>query len=88
MQHLAGGVCDACGSALVAHTGPVVGRGYRHRPRLVAHALIAVSRGVSYTRAAHQACASAGHDPTVGTSGGQLVAECDNAWAPRSSPPR
>lgn len=60
----------------------MVSRGYRHRLRLVAEALVAVGRGVSYTRAAHRARVAAGHDPLAGDSAGQMVAEWVDAWAP------
>jgi len=49
------GVYDVCGNAVHAHAGAVVSRGYRHRLHLVAEALVAVGRGVSYTRAAQRA---------------------------------
>jgi len=57
-------------------------RGYRHRLHLVAEALVAVGRGVSYTRAAQRARAAAGWDPLTGESAGQMVAEWVDAWAP------
>lgn len=76
------GVCDACDSTVHAHAGPVVSRGYQHRLRLVAEALVAVGRGVSYTRAAQRARVAAGRDPLEGDSAGQMVAEWVDAWAP------
>lgn len=56
--------------------------GYHHRLHLVAEALVAVGRGVSYTRAAQRARVAAGRDPMVGDSAGQMVAEWVDAWAP------
>jgi len=79
-EHTKGGQCDACDSELSPHTGPVVGRNYRHRLRLVAQALVAVGQGVSYARAASRARASAGRKPTLG-GGGQLVVEWMDSWA-------
>jgi len=81
-ERTAAGVCDVCDSTVHAHAGPVVSRGYRHRLHLVAEALVAVGRGVSYTRAAQRARVAAGRDPLVGESSGQLVAEWVDAWAP------
>jgi hypothetical protein len=81
-ERTADGVCDLCDSPVHAHAGPVVSRGYRHRLHLVAEALVAVGRGVSYTRAAQRARVAAGRDPLVGSSSGQMVAEWVDAWAP------
>ena len=75
-------MCSVCDSEVHAHAGPVVSRGYRHRLHLVAEALVAVGRGVSYTRAAQRARVAAGRDPMVGESAGQMVAEWVDAWAP------
>ena len=75
-------MCEACDSALHPHTGPVVGRNYRHRLRLVAQALVGVGQGVSYARASNRARASGGRHPTLGSGGGQLVAEWMDSWAP------
>ncbi len=77
-----GGVCDVCDSTVHAHSGPVVSRRYRHRLHLVAEALVAVGRGVSYTRAAQRARVAAGRDPLTGDGAGQMVAEWVDAWAP------
>lgn len=71
-----------CDSDVYPHAGPVVSRGYGHRLHLVAEALVAVGRGVSYTRAAQRARAAAGRDPLAGESAGQMVAEWGDAWAP------
>jgi hypothetical protein len=81
-EHTDGGICDACDSALHPHTGPVVGRRYSHRLRLVAEALVAVGRGVSYAHASNRARAAAGRNPILGGSAGQLVAEWVDSWAP------
>jgi hypothetical protein len=59
-----------------------VSRGYRHRLHLVAEALVAVGRGVSYNRAAQRARVAAGREPLVGSGSGQMVAEWVDAWAP------
>lgn len=77
-----GGVCTSCDTEVAAHAGPVVTRTYRHRLHLVADALVAVGRGVSYTRAAQRARVAAGRDPLEGDGAGQLVAEWVDAWAP------
>lgn len=76
-----GGLCAHCDSTVAAHLGPVVSRAYRHRLHLVAEALVAVGRGVSYSRAAARARAAAGREPPLGSSG-QLVAEWVDVWAP------
>jgi hypothetical protein len=81
-ERTADGVCDVCESTVHAHAGPVVSRGYRHRLHLVAEALVAVGRGVSYTRAAQRARVAGGRDPLAGSSSGQMVAEWVDAWAP------
>ena len=65
-EQATGGVCSVCDSEVHAHAGPVVSRGYRHRLHLVAEALVAVGRGVSYTRAAQRARVAAGRDPITG----------------------
>lgn len=54
------GCATVCDSTVHAHAGPVVSRGYRHRLHLVAEALVAVGRGVSYTRAAQRARVAGG----------------------------
>lgn len=76
------GVCEVCDSTVHAHAGPVVSRNYRHRLHLVAEALVAVGRGVSYTRAAQRARVAGGRDPLAHDSAGQMVAEWVDAWAP------
>lgn len=76
------GVCWACDSTVHAHAGPVVSRGYRHRLHLVAEALVAVRRGVSYTRAAQRARVAGDRDPLPGSGSGQMVAEWVDVWAP------
>jgi hypothetical protein len=76
-----GGLCVHCDSTVAAHLGPVVSRAYRHRLHLIAEALVAVGRGVSYARAAERARAAAGRQPLPGSSG-QMVAEWVDAWAP------
>lgn len=81
-ERTADGVWDVCDSTVHAHAGPVVSRGYRHRPHLVAEALVAVGRAISYTRAAQRAGVAGGRDPLVGSSSGQMVAEFVDAWAP------
>jgi hypothetical protein len=70
-----------CDSEVHPHAGPVVSRGYRHRLHLVAEALVAVGRGVNYTRAAQRARAAAGRDPLTGESAGRMVAEWVDASA-------
>jgi hypothetical protein len=77
-----GGVCLVCDTTVAAHAGPVVSRAYRHRLHLVAEALVAVGRGVSYTRAAQRARVAGGRDPLDGDSAGQMVAEWVDVWAP------
>jgi hypothetical protein len=59
-----------------------VSRAYRHRLHLVAEALVAVGRGVSYARASQRARVAAGRDPLTGEGAGQLVAEWVDAWGP------
>ena len=71
-----------CDSTVPAHAGPVVTRAYRHRLHLVAEALVAVGRGVSYARAAQRARVAEGRDPMPHDSAGQMVAEWVDAWAP------
>jgi hypothetical protein len=78
----AGGVCTSCDTEVAAHAGPVVSRAYRHRLHLVAEALVAVGRGVSYARASQRARVAAGRDPLAGDGAGQLVAEWVDAWGP------
>ena len=81
-EHNHEGVCDSCDSTLVAHTGPVVGRDYLHRLRLVAEALVQVGAGVSYVRASNRARVGAGRDPLAGSGAGHLAAEWTDAWGP------
>ncbi len=81
-EHNDHAVCDSCDSTLVAHTGPVVGRDYLHRLRLVAEALVQVGSGVSYVRASNRARVGAGRDPLHGSGGGHLVAEWTDTWGP------
>ncbi|SDC26255.1 hypothetical protein SAMN05216410_1507 [Sanguibacter gelidistatuariae] len=66
----------------MAHTGPVVGRDYLHRLRLVADALVQVGGGASYVRASNRARVGAGRDPVFGSGAGHLVSEWTDAWAP------
>lgn len=81
-EHNHEGICDSCDSTLVAHTGPVVGRDYLHRLRLVADALVQVGTGVSYVRASNRARVGADRDPLVGPGAGHLAAEWTDAWGP------
>ena len=81
-EHNHDGVCDSCDSTLVAHTGPVVGRDYLHRLRLVAEALVQVGTGVSYVRASNRARVGADRDPFFGSGGGHLAAEWTDTWGP------
>ena len=81
-EHTEGGVCDTCDSALQPHGGPVVGRNYSHRLRLVAEALVAVGQGVSYAHVSNRARAAARRNPILGGGAGQLVAEWGDSWAP------
>ena len=81
-EHNHEGVCDSCDSTLVAHTGPVVGRDYLHRLRLVAEALVQVGGGVSYVRASNRARVGAGREPVFGSGAGHLVSEWTDAWGP------
>ncbi|WP_197080786.1 hypothetical protein [Cellulomonas sp. A375-1] len=81
-EHNHEGVCESCDSTLVAHTGPVVGRDYLHRLRLVAEALVQVGSGVSYVRASNRARVGAGRDPLTGSGAGHLAAEWTDAWSP------
>lgn len=77
-----GGVCPTCDTHVAAHAGPVVSRTYRHRLHLVAEALVAVGRGVSYATASQRARAAAGRDVLSGDGTGALVAEWVDVWAP------
>jgi hypothetical protein len=77
-----GGVCGSCDTHVAAHVGPVVARTYVHRLHLVADVLVAVGRGVSYTRASQRARVAAGRDPLAGEGAGQLAAEWVDVWAP------
>ena len=81
-EHNHAGVCDSCDSTLVAHTGPVVGRDYLHRLRLVAEALVQVGTGVSYVRASNRARVGAGRDPVLGSGAGHLASEWTDTWGP------
>jgi len=81
-EHNHEGICDSCDSTLVAHTGPVVGRDYLHRLRLVAEALVQVGTGVSYVRASNRARVGAGRDPLAGSGAGHLAAEWTDTWGP------
>jgi hypothetical protein len=77
-----GGVCPTCDTHVAVHAGPVVSRDYRHRLHLVAEALVAVGRGVSYTSASQRARVASGRDPLKGDGTGSLVAEWVDVWAP------
>jgi hypothetical protein len=77
-----GGVCSSCDTEVSAQAGPVVSRLYRHRLHLVADALVAVGRGVSYSRASQRARVASGGDPLAGDGSGALVAEWVDVWAP------
>ena len=77
-----GGVCPTCDTHVAAHAGPVVSRAYRHRLHLVAEALVAVGRGVSYASASQRARVASGRDPLQGDGTGALVAEWVDVWAP------
>lgn len=77
-----GGVCPSCDTHVAAHAGPVVSRTYRHRLHLVAEALVAVGRGVSYASASQRARAAAGREVLSGDGAGGLVAEWVDVWAP------
>lgn len=77
-----GGVCPTCDTHVAAHAGPVVSRAYRHRLHLVAEALVAVGRGVSYASASQRARVASGRDQLVGDGTGALVAEWVDVWAP------
>lgn len=79
VARVAAAVCD---TTVASHAGPVVTRAYRHGLHLIAEALVAVGRGVSYTRAAQRARVAAGRDPLAGDSAGQMVAEWVDVWAP------
>lgn len=81
-EHNHEGVCDTCDGTLLAHTGPVVGRDYLHRMRLVADAMVQVGTGVSYVRASNRARVGAGRDPVYGSGAGHLAAEWTDSWAP------
>lgn len=78
-EHGEGGVCD---SRLSATAGPVVGRDYLHRLRLVADALVQVGSGWSYVRASNRARVVADREPVLGSGSGHLAAEWTDAWAP------
>jgi len=60
-----GDVCGVCDSTVDVHAGAVVSRSYRHRLHLITEALVAVGRGVTYTRAAQRARVAAGRDPLL-----------------------
>jgi len=75
-------VCEVCDTTIDVHAGSVVSRRYQHRLHLIAEAVVAVGRGVSYARAAQRARVAAGRDPLLHDSAGQLVAEWVDAWAP------
>lgn len=81
-EHTTDGICAHCDTPLEPHTGPVVGRDYVHRLRLVTDALARVGAGVSYTRASNRARVAAGRDPVLGAGAGHLAAEWIDAWGP------
>lgn len=77
-----GDVCPTCDTHVAEHAGPVVSRDYRHRLHLVADALVAVGRGVSYSLASQRARVAAGRNLMNGDGAGGLVAEWVDVWAP------
>lgn len=77
-----GGSCPECEAHVGVHAGPAVVRTYRHRLHLVAEALAAVGRGVTYQDASQRARAAAGRDLLTGDGTGGLVAEWVDVWAP------
>ena len=77
-----GDVCPTCDTHVAEHAGPVVSRDYRHRLHLVAGALVAVGRGVSYSLASQRARVAAGRNLMNGDGAGGLVAEWVDVWAP------
>lgn len=81
-EHTHGGVCSVCDSVVAPQVGLVVSRVYQHRLHLVAEALVAVGRGVSYARALQRARVASGRDLVDTDGAGQLVAEWVDVWAP------
>lgn len=77
-----GDTCPECEAHVGAHAGPVAPRAYRHRLSLVAEALVAVGRGVSYQTASQRARVAAGRELLAGDGTGGLVAEWVDVWAP------